>query len=64
MNLILEIFKGYGVEYDASIKAIIINKPISVATFMDLRRALKWTNSDIKDIRVYGDNYSRVRGRI
>lgn len=62
MGLILDIFKGYEVEYNPHTKILEINKPISVATFMNLRRLLKYTSVEIKDIRVYGSRLSKIRG--
>ena len=62
MNLILDIFKGYEVEYNPRTKILEINKPISVAAFRDLRRLLKYTSVEIKDIRVYGSRIAKVRG--
>lgn len=62
MGLILDIFKGYEVDYDARTKILTINKPISVAAFMDLRRLLRYTCVEIKDIRVYGSRLAKVRG--
>jgi len=62
MWLILDIFKGYEVEYNPRTMILEINKPISVAAFMDLRRALKYTKCEVKDIRVYGSRLSKIRG--
>lgn len=62
MGLILDIFKGYEVEYNSRTKILEINKPISVAAFMDLRRALEYTKVEVKDIRVYGSRIAKIRG--
>lgn len=62
MGLILDIFKGYEVEYNPRTKILEINKPISVAAFIDLRRLLKYTSVEVKDIRVYGSRIAKVRG--
>ena len=61
MDLILDLFRGYEIEYDRRHKTIIINKPIPIKEFMYLKELLKRTNSEVKDIRVYGDRLSKVR---
>lgn len=61
MNLILDLFRGYEIEYDRKHKIIAINKPIPIKEFMYLKELLKRTNSEVKDIRVYGDRLSKVR---
>lgn len=60
MNLILDLFRGYEIEYDRTHKVVIINKPIPIKEFMYLKELLKRTNSEVKDIRVYGDKISKV----
>lgn len=61
MDLILDLFRGYEIEYDRKHKIIYINKPIPIKEFMYLKELLKRTRDEVKDIRVYGDRLSKVR---
>lgn len=61
MDLILDLFRGYEVEYDRINKIITIRKPIPIKEFIYLKELLKRTSSEVKDIRVYGDRLSKVR---
>lgn len=61
MDLILDLFRGYEIEYDRRHKIITIKKPIPIKEFIYLKELLKRTSSEVKDIRVYGDRLSKVR---
>lgn len=61
MYLILDIFRGFEVEYDRKNKLIIVNKPIPVSDFIYLKRLLNGVSDEVKDIRVYGDRLTKVR---
>lgn len=61
MNLVLDLFKGFEVEYDWRNKIIIINKPMPVKDFVYLKKLIKITTEDVADIRLYGDNLSKKR---
>lgn len=55
MYLILDLFRGFEVEYDRKNKIIIVNKPIPVSDFIYLKRLLKGVSDEVKDIRVFTD---------
>ena len=61
MELILDLFGGYGIEYDAKEKIIIINQEMPVKTFMQLRHLLKRTNKEVRDIQLYSTRLMRIR---
>lgn len=61
MELILDLFGGFGIEYDAKNKIIIINQEMPVKTFMLLKHLLKRTNREVKDIELYSTRLMRVR---
>lgn len=61
MDLILDLFKDYHVEYDAKEKIIIINEEMPVNTFMQLRYFLGMTRSQVRDIQLYSSKLSKVR---
>lgn len=55
MYLILDLFRGFEVEYDRKNKIVIVNKPIPVSDFIYLKRLLKGVSDEVKDIRVFTD---------
>lgn len=55
MYLILDLFRGFGVEYDRKNKIVIVNKPIPVTDFIYLKRLIKGASEEVKDIRVFSD---------
>jgi len=55
MHLILDLFRGFEVEYDRKNKIVIVNKPIPVRDFIYLKRLLKGVSDEVKDIRVFTD---------
>lgn len=61
MPLILDLFKGFEVDYDAKHKIFYVNKPIPVKDFLYLKNLLSRVKEEIKDIRVYGDKLSKIR---
>lgn len=61
MGLILDLFKGFDVEYDVKYKIFYVNKPIPIADFLYLKELLKMAKEEVKDIRVYGSKLSRIR---
>ena len=54
MNEILFRYHKYGIEYNEELGIIIINKPIEVKEFLELKRLLKRTLLDVNDIRILG----------
>lgn len=61
MYLILDLFRGFEIEYDRKNKILILNKPIPVSDFLYLKKLLKGISDEVKDIRVYSDRLTRVR---
>lgn len=61
MDLILETFRGYGIEYDRRNKIITINKEMSVEQFQELKKLLKMATEEIKDVRLYSNRLQKVR---
>ena len=61
MYLILDLFRGFEVEYERKNKLIIVNKPIPVSDFIYLKRLLNGVSDEVKDIRVYGNRLIKVR---
>lgn len=55
MYLILDLFRGFEVEYDRKNKIVIVNKPIPVSDFIYLKRLIKGISDEVKDIRVFTD---------
>lgn len=55
MYLILDLFRGFEVEYDRKNKIVIVNKPIPVSDFIYLKRLIKGASEEVKDIRVFTD---------
>lgn len=64
MGLVLDIFKGFDIEYDRKYKIITINKPMPVGDFVYLKNLLTRVSDEVKDIRLYGDNSIKLRSRI
>lgn len=63
MNLILDYFKGFEVEYDRMHKIVTINKPMPVSDFIILRYLLTKTIEQVEDIRLYADKSTEVMSR-
>lgn len=61
MDLILDTFRGYGIEYDRRNKIITINKEMSVEQFQELKKLLKMATEEIKDVRLYSNRLQKVR---
>lgn len=61
MREILYRYKKYEIEYIRGLGIIIINKPIPVNKFIELKDLLKRAECEINDIRVYGEKYSRLK---
>lgn len=61
MDLILDFYRGYGIEYDTKNKIITINKKMPVKEFMQLREILKRTTAEVKEIRLYSSRLMKVR---
>lgn len=55
MDLILDLFRGFEVEYDRRHKIFYINKKMSVSDFMYLKSLLSRVNDEVKDIRLFDD---------
>lgn len=64
MYLILDLFRGVEVEYDRKHKIITINKPMPVPDFIYLKNLLSRVSDEVKDIRLYADNRTKVRSRL
>ena len=50
MYLILDLFRGFEVEYDRKNKIITINKPMPVPDFIYLKNLLSRVSDEVKDI--------------
>ena len=64
MYLILDLFRGFEVEYDRKNKIITINKPMPVPDFIYLKNLLSRVSDEVKDIRLYADNRTKVRSKL
>ena len=61
MDLILDFYRGYGIEYDTKDKIITINKEMPVKEFMTLRQFLKYAPEEVREIRLYKSRLMKVR---
>lgn len=52
MDEILYRYRKYGIEYNRGLGIIIVNKPILVKDFLELKHLLRICEYEIKDIRV------------
>lgn len=64
MYLILDLFRGFEVEYDRKNKIITINKPMPVPDFIYLKSLLSRVSDEVKDIRLYADNRTKIRSKL
>ena len=64
MYLILDLFRGFEVEYDRKNKIITINKPMPVPDFIYLKNLLSRVSDEVKDIRLYADNRTKIRSKL
>lgn len=55
MDLILDLFKGFEVEYDRRHRIFYINKAMPVNDFLYLKFMLSRTSEGVEDIRLFDD---------
>lgn len=61
MGLILDLFKGFEVEYDRKNKILYINKVMKIGDFMYLKHLLTMVSEEVKDIRLFDDKLRKRR---
>ena len=64
MHLILDLFRGFEVEYDRKNKIVTINKAMPVNDFIYLKNLLSRVSEEVKDIRLYADNVTKIRSKL
>lgn len=61
MGLILDIFKGYEVEYDRKNKILYINKAMKIGDFIYLKYLVSMASEEVNDIRLFDDKLRKRR---
>ena len=61
MGLILDLFKGFEVEYDRKNKILYINKAMKIGDFMYLKHLVSMSSDEVKDIRLFDDKLRKRR---